>query len=175
MEVNTQPRPSTSAVGIRYGLLTGIITLIISFGLFATHSEQGPLRFLSTLVLAGGMVVAMRYYKESNAGYMSFGEGLGIGTILSAVVGVLSAVFTYVYMGFIDQDVVNRMMEKARADMEARGGMSDEQIDQGMAMAGKFMSLPILTVSVLIITVITGFIISLIVSAVLKHSKPEFE
>lgn len=175
MEIGTQPRPSTSAVGIRYGLLTGLISVLISFGLFATHLEQSSLRFLTTLVLVGGMVLAMRYYKASNAGYMSYGEGLGIGTILSAVVGALGAIFTYIYMGFIDPEVVGRMMEKARADMEARGGMSDEQIDQGMAMAGKFMSPPILTLSVLLITIITGFFIALVVSAIIKHSKPEFE
>lgn len=175
METSTQTPPSTSAVGIRYGLLTGLVSILISFGLFATNSEQSPLRFLNTLVLIGGMVVAMRYYKESHAGFMSFGEGLGIGTILAAVVGLLSAAFTYVYMRFIDLDVVERMMDKARADMEARGGMSDEQIDQGMAMASKFMSVPALTAIVLVGSVIMGFLLSLVVSAIIKHTKPEFE
>lgn len=175
METSTQTPPSTSAVGIRYGLLTGLVSILISFGLFATNSEQSPLRFLSTLVLVGGMVVAMRYYKENHGGFMSFGEGLGIGTILAAVVGLLSAAFTYIYMSLIDPNVVERMMDKARADMEARGGMSDEQIDQGMAMAGKFMSVPALTAIVLIGSILMGFLLSLVIAAIIKRSRSEFE
>ncbi|MCC3154707.1 DUF4199 domain-containing protein [Hymenobacter sp. BT770] len=174
METNATP-VTTASVGMRYGLLTGLISIIVSFGLFAAHMEQSPLRFISFLVLAGGMVMAMRYYKENNHGFMRFGEGLGIGTILSAVVGALSAIFSYVYMNIIDPEVVGRMMEKARTDMEARGGLSDEQIDQGMAMAGKFMNGPIMLVGVVLGTVFFGVLLALVISAFLKHSKPEFE
>lgn len=175
MEINTQPSPSTSAVGIRYGLIVGLVSCIITFALYVTGQEQGPLRWLSTLVLVGGLVIAMRYFKQANGGYMSYGQGLGIGTLVSAVSGVLTAIFVYIYMSFIDPTAIERMMDKARSDMEARGGMSDEQIDQGMAMAGKFMSAPALTVSVLVGSIIIGFLISLVVSAILKHTKPEFE
>ncbi|ALW85643.1 hypothetical protein AUC43_11420 [Hymenobacter sedentarius] len=159
---------------MRYGLLTGLLSIIISFGLFAAHMEQSPLRFVSFLVLVGGMVMAMRYYKENNHGFMNFGEGVGIGTILSAVVGALSAIFSYVYMNIIDPEVVGRMMEKARADMEAKG-LPDEQIDQGMAMAGKFMNGPIMLVGVVLGTVFFGVLLASVVSAFIKHSKPEFE
>ena len=175
MEINTQQPASPSAVGIRYGLIVGLISVIISFGLYATGQEQGPLRWLSSLVLIGGLVMAMRQFKQMNGGYMSFGQGLGIGTLVSAVTGVLSAIFVYVYMSFVDTGAIERMMDKARSDMEARGGLSDEQMEQGLAMTGKFMTAPALTISVLIGSIIIGFIISLVVSAILKHTKPEFE
>ena len=166
---------TTTSVGTRYGLLTGLVSIIISFGLFAAHLEQSPLRFISFLVLAGGMAMAMRFYKDNNQGFMRFGEGVGIGTILSAVVGALTAIFTYVYMNIVDPEVVGRMMEKAREDMEARGNLSDDQIDQGMAMAGKFMNGPIMLAGVVLGTVFFGVLLALIVSAFIKHSKPEFE
>ena len=173
MEVNSTI--TTTSVGTRYGLLTGLISVIISFGLFAVQMEQSSLRYVSFLVLLGGIVMAMRYYKENNRGFMSFGQGLGIGTVLSAVVGALSAIFTYVYMNIIDPEVVGRMMDKARADMEAKGNLSDEQIDQAMTIAGKFMNGPIMLAGVILGTIFFGFILSLVVSAILKHSKPEFE
>ena len=119
--------------------------------------------------------MAMRFYKDNNQGFMRFGEGVGIGTILSAVVGALTAIFTYVYMNIVDPEVVGRMMEKAREDMEARGNLSDDQIDQGMAMAGKFMNGPIMLAGVVLGTVFFGVLLALIVSAFIKHSKPEFE
>ena len=175
MQANSTPAVSTTSVGLRYGLLTGLISIIISFGMYAARMEQSPLKYVSFLVLIGGMIMAMRHYKENNQGYMSFGEGVGIGTVLSAVVGVLSAIFTYVYMNIIDPDVVARMMDKARSDMEAKGGLSDEQIDQGMAMAGKFMNGPIMMVVVVVSSVLFGVLLALVVSAFVKHTKPEFE
>jgi hypothetical protein len=174
MEANSTSVSATS-VGLRYGLLTGLISVIISFGLFAARMEQSPLRFVSFLVLIGGMVMAMRYYKENNNGFMNFGEGVGIGTLLSAVVGVLSAIFSYLYMNIIDPDVVGRMMEKARTDMEAKGNLSEEQIDQGMAMAGKFMNGPIMMAAVVLGSVLFGLLLALVISAFIKHSRPEFE
>lgn len=166
---------STTSVGLRYGLLTGLISILLSFGLFAAHMENSQLRNVSFLVLAGGILMAMRHYKESNHGFMSFGEGLGIGAMVSFVVGMLSAIFSYLYMNIIDPEVIGRMMEKTRSDMEARGGLSDEQIDQGMAMAGKFMNGPIMMIWVLLLTVLVGVVFALVIAAFVKHTKPEFE
>lgn len=175
METTAQPQLTTSAVAIRYGLLTGVVSIIISFALYTTGLEQSPLKWLSTAVLIGGLVLAMRQYKQSHDGYMSFGQGLGIGTLLSAVTGVMSAIFVYLYMGFLDPTAIQRMTDKARIDMEARGNMSDEQIDQGMAIASKFMTVPALTITVLLASILVGFLLSLVISAIMKTSKPEFE
>ena len=162
-------------MGLRYGLLTGLVSVIFSFGMFAAQMEDSPLKYIGYLIMIGGLVMAMRHFKASNYGFMSFGEGLGIGVMASAVVGLLSAIFTYVYMNIIDPDVVGRMMEKARAGMEEKGSLSDEQIDQSMAMASKFMNGPFMVVMVVLSSVLIGLLLSLVISAFIKHSKPEFE
>lgn len=174
METNSTS-VTTTAVGMRYGLLTGLVSIIISFGIFAAQIEDSPIKYISYLVLIGGLVMAMRYYKASNLGFMSYGEGLGIGMMVSAVVGVLSAIFTYVYMNIIDPDAVARMTEKVRAGMEEGGKLTDDQIDQSMAMAGKFMNGPFMVVAVVISSVLVGLVFSLVISAFIKHTKPEFE
>ena len=174
METNSTPVTTTS-VGLRYGLLTGLVSILISFGLFAAHQETSPLRYATFAVLIAGLVLAMNYFKQHNHGFMSFGQGVSIGAVLSAVVGLLSGIFSYVYMNVIDPEVVGRMSEKIRADMEARGGMSDEQIDQAMAMSGKFMNGPFMLVAALLGTILIGVILAMIVSAFMKHAQPEFE
>ena len=174
METNATSVTTTS-VGLRYGLLTGLVSIIISFGLFVAHQESSPLRYASFAVLIAGLVLAMQNFKQNNQGFMSFGQGVGIGAVLSAVVGVLSGIFSYVYMSFIDPEVVGRMTEKIRADMEARGGMTDEQIDQAMAMSAKFMNGPFTLVAALLGTVLIGVILAMIISAFIKNAQPEFE
>ncbi len=171
----TLATPTPAAVGVRYGLLTGLITTIISFFVNVMHLENSPLRFLSLAVLVGGIVLAQRFYKTCAGGFLSFGQGVGLGTVLSAVAGAIGAVFTWVYVSFVDDGMTTRILDKARADMEARGGVSDEQIDQAMSFTAKFMTPPILAVSALLFTVIFGLLAALVVSAVLKNPKPDFE
>lgn len=175
METTTNEIVTPTSVGLRFGALTGLVSIIISFGINAVHLETSPIRYLTTAVLVVGIILAQRDFKLRNAGFMSYGQGLGVGTVLSVVVGLLSAAFTYVYTNFVDPDMMTRAMEKVRTDMEAKGTMSDAQIDQAMAMSAKFTSGPILLVLVLIGSVVIGLLISLITSAVIKNAKPEFE
>jgi hypothetical protein len=155
--------------------MTGLLSIIISLVLFMTSLDQSPAKWLSIVVLIGGIVMAHSFFKRSNGGFMSYGQGLSIGSIISVIVGVLSGIFSYIYMTFVDTDFMARTMEKARADMEAKGNMTDEQIDQAMAMSQKFTSGPLMIVFAILGTLIMGFILSLIISAITKNTRPEFE
>ncbi len=170
------PSTSTAAVGVRYGLLTGLISIIISFGTYALELEQNSaVRFLSIALLIGGIAMAMRSFKEQNAGSMSYGQGLSVGMVVSALVGLLSGIFAYVYTVLIDPSVVTRLLEKGRADLEAKGTMSDAQIDQAMAFSAKFTTGPAMLIFSILFTLILGLFISLIAAAFIKNPKPEFE
>jgi hypothetical protein len=170
------PSVSTTAVGGRYGLLTGLVSVIVSFGIYALELEQSSaVRFLTTVVLIGGIILAMRNFKLQNAGFMGYGQGLSVGMVVSGIVGTLSGVFVYVYTALIDPSVMTRMMDKARADMEAKGTMSDAQIDQAMAFSAKFTTGPMMFIFSILITLLVGLLISLIAAAFVKNPKPEFE
>lgn len=116
----------------------------------------------------------MKNYKEQNYGYMSYGQGLGIGTIVSGVFGFLSGLFTWLYVEFVDTEYMGRVMEQQREEM-IRQGLTDEQIDAGMAMAENFQGPVTMILGATIVTLIIGFILSLIISAVMKNKRPEFE
>ena len=174
--METTPALVTPAsVGLRYGLLTGLVSAIFSFLLNVLHLEQSPVRFISLLLLIGGMVLAQRFYKQEKGGFLGFGEGVGLGTVVAGVAGVIGAVFTYVYVSFVDPDTVGRILDKARADMEARGGASDEQIDQAMRITAKFMNGPMLAASVILGTLLMGLLAALVITAILKNPRPDFE
>jgi len=170
------PSVSTAPVGTRYGLITGLVSVIITFGIYALQLEQQPVaRFATMVVLVVGIILAQRSFKAENAGFMSYGQGLGVGLTVSGMVGLLSAIFMYVYTNFVDPDLMTRIMEKARADMEAKGSMSDAQIDQAMALSAKFTTGPIMLAFTVLGSILIGLIISLIASAFIKNPQPEFE
>jgi hypothetical protein len=160
---------------MRYGLLTGLVGIVISLVLNMSHMEQSPVKWLSVVVLIGGIILGQKAYKQANGQFMSYGEGLGVGVIVSGVSAVLSAVFSYVYVTFIDPEMTARILDKARADMEARGTMTDAQIDQAMHFTSMFVQGPALVGVALVGGIVMGLLVSLITAAILKNPKPEFE
>lgn len=175
MQAST-PSATTTSVGIRYGALTGLVIIIYSFILFATGQEMNQaLGWVSLVLPIGGIIFAHKAFKQANAGFMSYGQGLGIGVLLSLVNGVLTSVFSYVYRTFIDPDLAGRMMEQMRAKLEEAGSMSDAQIDQALAMSTKFSTGPIGFAVGVLTVLLFGLIYSLVIAAITKNSKPEFE
>jgi hypothetical protein len=166
---------STTSVGMRYGLLTGLISIIISFSLNAAHLEQSPAKWLTLVVMIAGIVLGQQAYKKANGEFMSYGQGLGVGMVVASVSAVLSAAFSYIYVTFIDPDMTARLLDKARADMEAQGKLNDAQIDQAMHWTAMFMQGPALVAIALVGGIVMGLLVSLITAAVLKNPKPEFE
>jgi hypothetical protein len=174
METSATPT-STTSVGLRYGLLTGLVNIIISLVLNMSHLEQSPAKWLSMVVMIGGIILGQKAYKQANGLFMSYGEGLGVGVVVSGVSALLSAVFSYVYITFIDPEMTARILDKTRAEMEAQGKMSDAQIDQAMHWTAMFMQGPVFVGVALVVGIITGLLVSLITAAILKNPKPEFE
>lgn len=166
---------SPTSVGVRYGTLVGLVSIIVSFVLNITGLEQSPAKWLTTVVLIVGIVFAHKFFKQQNEGFMSYAQGLGIGSVTSGIVGILSALYSYIHVNFIDPDFPTHILDKARSDMEAKGNLSDAQIEQGLAWTAKFLNGPLMLVVVLIGALFLGFLASLLISAITKNPRPEFE
>jgi Protein of unknown function (DUF4199) len=168
-------KPSTARIALKWGLVTSVLIIIYTVVLYMTGYFKNPsLSWISFLILLIGIFLALREFKSMNNNYMSFSEGLGVGTLMSAVAGLIGSIFSYVYTNFIDTTIMQQMSDLQREQMEARG-MSSEQVEQAMEMATKFTSPGIIFLFGIIGYVFFGFILSLIVSAILKNSKPEVE
>ncbi|OWP61965.1 DUF4199 domain-containing protein [Hymenobacter amundsenii] len=176
MENTTTPAVTPASVAIRYGLLVGIVTVIYSLILMATGLEQNPLLgFVTFGILIVGIVLAHKYFKQNNGGFMSYGQGLGIATIMGAIIGTLSSIFRYIYVNFVDAEYTQRTLEAARTKLET-DGLSDEQIEQAMAITTKMMpNGPISIVWGILATAFFGFLLALVIAAFTKNNRPEFE
>ena len=168
-----EQQSSLRQIGIRYGLIVALVMVVYSLILqFAGLAMNRPLGFLTYAILIAGIAVAHNTFKRDGDGYMTLGQGIGIGMWITLVAGVISSVFSYLYLRFIDDSVIQKAMEEAVTQMEERG-MADDQIDQAMKITEKFMQPGAMMIIALVTMLILGFIISLIVSAITKRTNPQ--
>lgn len=170
-----EEQASSARTALKYGILTSVAIIIYTTITNVSGQSQNKwLAMLSYGIMIVGIVLALKEYRENNKGYMSYGEGLGLGTLVSAILGFLASMFSMFYIKFIDTTISAQILEKARADMEAQG-LDDAQIDNFMALSQKFSSPGIMFAAGVFGYLLTGFIFSLIIAAVLRRDKPVFE
>ncbi len=167
-------KPSSARIALKWGIITSVIIIVysvISFmtGLFIKNSASS---YVSYLFLIGGIIMALKEYRTLNNNFLGFGEGLGLGTLLSAVSALISSIFSFLYITFIDTTIMQQMSDMQREQMEARG-MTQEQVEQAMEMVSKFTSPGMVFVIGVLFFIFFGFIFSLIISAVMKKEKPQ--
>lgn len=170
-----EEKTSTARVALKYGLLAAVVTMVYSTILYvAGLGSNRILASLSYVFMIVAIVLAMKDFREKNGGFISYGEGLGLGSLTSAVLGLLSSAFTIFYIQFIDSNMLTQSLDQMREELE-RKGMDDAQIEQAVEVSQKFMSPGIMFVTVILGYIIVGFIFSLIIAAIMRKEKPVFE
>jgi hypothetical protein len=170
-----EEKTSTARVALKYGLLAAVVTMVYSTILnLSGLGSNKILASLSYVFMIVAIVLAMKDFREKNGGFISYGEGLGLGTLTSAVLGLLSSAFTIFYIQFIDSNMLTQSLDQMREELEAKG-MDDAQIEQALEVSQKFMSPGIMFVMVILGYLIMGFIFSLIIAAIMRKEKPVFE
>lgn len=166
--------PTSRSVGVRYGLIYGIIA--IAYFLILTMADidmtQGFGRWGTVPIIIVMLILAHKYFKENGDGYMSYGQGIGIAFWLGLVSSAIYSFFTYIYMKFIDPSFITAIREKAIEDMEAQG-QSQEQIDAAMKFVEMFTNAEAMLFFGLLIGPLMVVIIALIISIFTQKPLPE--
>ncbi|WP_234733491.1 DUF4199 domain-containing protein [Tellurirhabdus bombi] len=164
--------PSTARLALKWGVIAGVVYIVYSTILYLTGLFSNQLASAFSMVLMILFIVlAMRDFRTLNGGYMSYGEGVSLGSLMSAISGLFSSTFNYIYTTFIDPTIQQQVIDKMREQWEGQG-MSDEQIE-GMIEATQAFQSPGLTfVFGVLGAILIGLIISLIVAAFMRRNKP---
>lgn len=166
---------------VQYGLIAGIIgviTSLISYLFFPNKigvgfgipAILGILAFIITLYL---MFKSPQEQKEEQGGFISFKEALKSSFLVTAVSSVVGFVFTLLAKYVLFSDTFDRIMENAinmRIEKMEEKGISDEQIEMSLEMTEKFADMGIWFQ--LPGALVVGFIIALIIAAIVKKKNP---
>lgn len=114
-------------------------------------------------------IKAVREEKPYQA--LSYGQGVGAGTVISLLGGVFSGIYNFIHLKFINPDFADYQLELIRQKW-AEAGMGDAQMEQAEGVA-RFMAGPGMTAVMTIVgSVVIGVIFSLIIAAILKRPAP---
>ena len=166
---------TTTRTALKWGVIIGIVSILYSTAIMVSGQiGNKALGYPFYLIIAVGIYLAMNDFKKENQGFMSFGQGLGLGTLKCAIVGLLSGFFSLAYMKFIDTTISEQMLKTAAQDMEKQG-LPDDQIEKAMDIMKMVMNPGAMFVATVFMTILIGFILSLIIAAILKKDKSVFE
>jgi hypothetical protein len=164
--------PSIAKLAMKYGLINGVLAFVLFLIIAMAGVKQGWLTTaISIAILVVLMVLAHRDFKKTHESMMTYGQGVGSGTLLSVIGTVVASILVFVYIRFINTGYPAAVLKMQRAALEERG-LSGAQLDQSMAMVGAMVSPVGIVVTSLVSGVVVGFIVALIVSAFTKARDP---
>lgn len=137
-----------------YSIITGIIALAITIT---------------------GIILAHRAFRRANGGLMTYGQGILITLVAIMVSALISTLFNYVYVHYVDPNFVAQMKADMTDFME-RNNASDSQIEQSVARFDE-MQPPFgkAIFNGLKSGVIGGLVLGLIISAFTKRKPADFD
>jgi len=116
--------------------------------------------------------VAVRQHRQiDRGGYLTVGNGIGLGTLAGVVAGVVGAIWAYIFFTFIAPGMMDTIKEISLQQMQEQG-QSAEQAEQAMEMMSFFFSSTFFTIIVIFMSVLFGFLAGLISGLILKKDKP---
>jgi hypothetical protein len=139
MEETVTPSGDKRSVGVKYGLIGTVVGIVYFLVLVFAGQNPYTLKFGWVFSLASTAVLialAHKEFKEDNNGFMTYGEGLGIGIWYTLVAIIVGTLFNYVYTTFIDTNIMTEFYENQYQQMQ-QAGQSDAQIEMAQTWTKK--------------------------------------
>ena len=177
-------------IAIQYGILSTLVSVLYVLGIYIIDESLFSSRWGGIVVLLATLavfVVAVLNYKKENGGYASFREAFSAFMLPFIFATLLGVVFNLAFYNVIDADLAGRNGER-QFDMMME--MPEEQLNGAMKFMGvattdelhtQIMEQAASSKTVMGQLKASGMgivffsVLSLVVSAVTKKNRPEFE
>jgi hypothetical protein len=159
-----------------YGVGTGLVLIVLSLILYVANLYMNEvLRYLEYVIMIAGMVIgSLQYRKVQLKGFMTYGQAFSTNFLIGLFATVVSVIFFFFYIKYINTGLIDEIMAQVRTKMEAKAGnMSQEQMDQSMMWTEKFMSPVWMVIWGFLVSAFWAAILSLIIAIFIKKKNPD--
>jgi len=167
-------KPSTLVVSLGYGVIIALAVIVFSLILFLLNLTESGLKYISYVILLAGIFLAQLNFRNKYlGGYIEYGKAFTVGMLTSLFLALIMGIYTFIFVKYIDPGAMEEGMALAEQKMMNKG-MSDAEIEQGMAIARKFSGVGLATFFVVLGYFVIGMIISLITAIFVKKEDTGF-
>ncbi len=158
------------------GILLSLVLMVISLiGGFAHLQFESWFKWVPTIIQVTIIIIFCVQYGKHQSDGVTFGKVFGYGFKISLVVSILMILYGLLSFFVIFPEFNDLALQQARAGMEAKGNLTEDQIDKGMEITKKFMQPVPIAIITFLGTLLVGTIASLLGAAFTKKSEPEPE
>ncbi len=157
---------------MNYGAMLGLSAMSVMFVLQILKIREGIApQLLFLVVFVSFIVLGSINYRKNNNEFMSYGQGVGQGVLVSLFGSILLGFFTYAFFKFASPESLQEIIDMTESKLEDQG-LSEDQIEMTMKMQTKIMTPGIMGIITIFTYVFLGLIVSLITAAILKKENP---
>jgi len=162
--------------GLIYGIILGLLLVTYSFILYILDlSFNNYLVNVSYLIMIAIIIFGTISYRNKFLnGNISYGQALGVATLIIVFGALFSSIYNYIFVTVIDPEHIDKILAASEEQL-LQQGMSDDQIEMGLSIQRKMMQPLIMSILAFFINVFFGFILSLITSAFLKKEGDPYQ
>ena len=164
------------STGIRYGAILGVVTIlfmvlshVLGYSDMSNTDVSGSIvvSLVQYLMVFGVLYMGLKYYRDSNEGLMTFGEGLSTAMFIALFSGIIYAIATYIYAAnFIDpSELMDVVAESTGENLE---DMDEEAAEMMSGMMSAVASPSFMAITAFIMRIFGGLIFGAIASLILK-------
>jgi hypothetical protein len=165
---------NSTGVATKWAVLYLIISIVLTYAYeWLNIPAESPIKYISWLIFIGFCFLAEKEYRDQLGGFVTFGGAFGAGFRFSLFTGLLTALFTYIYLTYLSPETLQKVISAQETKLTEQG-QSQEIIDKSTDFMTKHGVLTI-TVSAAIGTLVIGCIISLICAAILKKERTVYD
>ncbi len=158
------------------GIYLGVALILFSLIMFLLDIDrESPIMYISYIVLAVGLFWSVISFRNKHlGGFIEYKTAFGSGFYTGLFASILAAIFTYIYVTAIDPGLIDEILIQAEEQMlEQNPNMTDEQIEQGLAMTETFTSPVMISVWAFLGNLVISTILSLIIAIFAKRENKE--
>jgi len=168
-------KPSAFKSAMTSGMLLGIVLIVFSLIIyFLGLTGNKYISYVSILLMIAGVVYFQIQYRDKElGGQMSYGQAFGYAILMVLAASVLSTIFSFILIKFIDPGLIDKMLSM-QEDAMAKKGLSQDQIDMAMNMVKRMMTPTGIAIFGILGMMFWGALLSLITSAFTRKESTPF-
>ena len=180
MNYNTYEMPPLSISHksvLNTGFLLAMVGIVFALIPSITNTVQNKaigiaINMVSLFITVVVFFVSLKKYRDEElGGYMSMGRGFRFIFYASIFIAIVTSIFVFIQMKFIDPGMMDEAMNMQMAEMEKQG-MTEEQMEMASKVTGIFKTPMAIAMISLLGQLFWGAILGLIFGAIMKKWPP---